>query len=210
MNETSAVCLPTESDSRARRARAAAGPGVATFFADPELGLAAKGSGWDWRLRAYPSLSGLAAMVPVNAPSLRRGFECRWEAVDDHPDVARTKIGRYVSTIQSELWWSLEGHPSTPKYCLPVPSKIQYRRQDRRRYLHLFSRVARVCGGAAARDFRESRLMRRRLARRDESGAKRRRHFAKGQIRAGNDGNENGRLGTVASSFASLENARIA
>ena len=73
-----------------------------------------------------------------------REFECRWEACDDHPnhddpsvvvpegfddseveleDAARTKIGGYASTIQSEPWWDYEEHASAPAYCLQISSE---------------------------------------------------------------------------------------
>jgi hypothetical protein len=58
-----------------------------TFFGAPEPGELAKQNGSDWCLRAYPSLSGLVAIAPPgNAPALKRGFECRWEECDDHPN----------------------------------------------------------------------------------------------------------------------------
>jgi uncharacterized protein YwqG len=116
-----------------------------TFFADPGLGSLSKQNGANWRLRAYPSLSDLAALTPpADAPALKRGFECRWEESDDHPNYddpglvvqegfdnsdveldnrARTKIGGYASSIQSEPWWGYEEHPSAPQYCLQINSE---------------------------------------------------------------------------------------
>jgi hypothetical protein len=117
-----------------------------TFFAN----LAAPGglgraNGDDWHLCAYASLSGLTAMTrPSDTPVLKRGFECRWEACDDHPNyddprrvipagfdddevelenAAFTKIGGYASTIQSEPWWDYEEHSSSPDYCLQINSE---------------------------------------------------------------------------------------
>jgi uncharacterized protein YwqG len=116
-----------------------------TFFVDPALGDLTKQNGADWCLRAYPSLNGLVAMTPApGAAALKRGFECRWEALDDHPNyddpgrvvpdgfddseaelenLARTKIGGYASTIQSEPWWGYEEHAGAPAYCLQINSE---------------------------------------------------------------------------------------
>jgi uncharacterized protein YwqG len=115
------------------------------FFVDPDHGELAKENGADWCLRAYPSLSGLAAIAPPdNAPALKRGFECRWEEADDHPNyddpdrvvpdgfddtdvemesLARTKIGGYPCSIQSEPWWDYDEHPSAPVYGLQINSE---------------------------------------------------------------------------------------
>ena len=116
-----------------------------TFFVDPEFGNLTKENGVDWCLRGYPSLSGLVAMTPpADAAKLNRGFECRWEALDDHPNyddpervvpdgfddlevelenLARTKVGGYSSSIQSEPWWGYEEHPGGPAYCLQINSE---------------------------------------------------------------------------------------
>ena len=85
--------------------------------------------------------------APAGTAKLKRGFECRWEALDDHPNyddpdrvvpegfddsvlenaelenVARTKIGGYASSIQSEPWWGYEEHASAPAYCLQINSE---------------------------------------------------------------------------------------
>jgi hypothetical protein len=112
-----------------------------TFFANPGLDFA-KENGSGWSLRAYPSLTGLVPITPpANAPKLKRGFECSWEACDDHPNyddpdrivpdgfddsdvdlenVDKTKIGGYASSIQSEPWWGYEEHPAAPAYCLQI------------------------------------------------------------------------------------------
>lgn len=116
-----------------------------TFFADADSGPTTKENGGDWRLFAYSSIAGLAPLTPpANAPKLQRGFECRWEAADDHPNyddperitlddfddsevdldnVARTKIGGYASTIQSEPCWGYGDHPSKPVFCLQINSE---------------------------------------------------------------------------------------
>ncbi len=115
-----------------------------TFFAnlDGELG---RENGDDWRVFAYPTLDGLTAMSrPDDAPTLSRGFECRWEACEDHPNyddpdrvvpegfddsevqfenAGNTKVGGYLSTIQSEPWWSTQDHPAKPVYCFQVNSE---------------------------------------------------------------------------------------
>jgi uncharacterized protein YwqG len=115
-----------------------------TFFADPDAAMG-KENGEDWRVIAYTSLSGLSSMNrPIDAPTMTRGFECRWEACEDQPNyddpdrvvpegfddddvelenVARTKIGGYLSTIQSEPWWSSQEHPSEPAYCIQINSE---------------------------------------------------------------------------------------
>jgi uncharacterized protein YwqG len=103
-----------------------------TFCVDRELGELAKENGSDWRLRVYPSLSGLVPInPPADAPKLKRGFECRWEECNDHPDdsegelenMAGTKIGGYASTIQFEPWWEYQEHPASPAYCLQINSE---------------------------------------------------------------------------------------
>jgi uncharacterized protein YwqG len=131
------------------------GVALITFFVDPALGDLAKENGVNWRIRAYPSLKSLVAMTPpANAAKLKRGFECRWEALDDHPNyddpdrvmpegfddseeelenaelenaelenLARTKIGGYASSIQSEPWWGYQEHSSAPAYCLQINSE---------------------------------------------------------------------------------------
>jgi hypothetical protein len=122
-----------------------AGIQMITFFIDPEAGVLQKENGADWRLRAYTSLEGLVPMVaPAGAPKVGKGFECRWEECEDHPNyddpemvipagsrrpridlenVARTKIGGYASTIQSAPWWGHSDHPSNPRYCLQINSE---------------------------------------------------------------------------------------
>ena len=113
-----------------------------TFFVTADGEPRGKENGDDWQLFAYTSMNELTAMVrPGDAPSVKRGFECRWEVCDDHPtsddpdrvvpegfddseveldNVPRTKIGGYPSTIQSEPWWDYEPHPAEPKYCLQI------------------------------------------------------------------------------------------
>jgi len=101
-----------------------AGIHLITFFIDSEFGILNRENGANWILRKYASLGGLARIVaPADAPKLKKGFECRWEQCEDHPNyddpeivkpagshrprtgfdnVAGTKIGGYASTIQSE------------------------------------------------------------------------------------------------------------
>lgn len=115
------------------------------FFLDPDARQLARENGKDWRLLAYPSLQGLVPLArPEGAPVLHKGFECRWEAADDQPNfddparvvpdgfddsevelenLARTKIGGYASTIQSEPWWDCQEHPARPAYCLQINSE---------------------------------------------------------------------------------------
>jgi hypothetical protein len=115
------------------------------FFAGSLDDLLDREDGSNWVLRAYGSLDGLAPLTaPAGAPKGRKGFECLWQEVDDHPDsddpelvpvpgarrpsanfenVVRTKIGGYASIIQSELWWDLEDHPANPKFCFQMNSE---------------------------------------------------------------------------------------
>jgi hypothetical protein len=116
-----------------------------TFFSEPEHGSLEKENGDGWRLRAYRSLTGLAPLTPPeDVATLPRGFECRWEAGDDHPNfddpetvlpegfddsdvelenLERTKIGGYASSVQSEPWWGFEEHPSAPVFALQINSE---------------------------------------------------------------------------------------
>ena len=118
-----------------------------TLFADLDAQPLARDNGDNWVLRAYTSLDGLVELKrPAGAPHLHKGFECSWEAADDHPNyddparvvpdgygdsdeddslenLARTKIGGYLSTIQSEAWWDQQDHPAKPQYCLQINSE---------------------------------------------------------------------------------------
>ena len=118
---------------------------LVTFFIDPELGNLSQDSGSDWILRTYSSLDGLERIAaPAGAPKVKKGFECRWEECEDHPNyddsetvipagsrrprtgfdnVARTKVGGYATTIQSEPWWGYTAHPAEPRYCLQINSE---------------------------------------------------------------------------------------
>ena len=118
---------------------------LVTFFVhtgDVKLG---RENGENWRLRTYKSLDGLTALHrPSDAAALKRGFECRWEALEDHPNyddpekvlpegfddsdvdlenLDCTKLGGYASSIQSEPWWGREDHPARPSFCLQVASE---------------------------------------------------------------------------------------
>ena len=116
-----------------------------TFFVKTGFGSLKKENGNDWRLRAYKSLDGLVPIAaPAKTPSVKRGFECRWEEGEDHPvhddpawivpdgfddseveldHLYRTKIGGYASNIQSEQWWHDGRHPAAPAYCLQINSE---------------------------------------------------------------------------------------
>ena len=100
---------------------------------------------WKFEVRAYQSLEGLVTLEPPGgAPALRKGFECKWEVVDDYPSAEdpdaenprdldlselelpnadRTKIGGWPSLIQSELSWQNEDHAAKPVYCLQINSE---------------------------------------------------------------------------------------
>jgi hypothetical protein len=122
---------------------------VITFFVKGTASALKKENGQGWCLRAYKSLGGLAPIArpekgPGKAPSVKRGFECRWEACDDYPNhddpdlivpdgfdgseieldnVARTKIGGYASSIQSEPWWGYKKHAADPAFCIQIESE---------------------------------------------------------------------------------------
>lgn len=117
---------------------------LVTFFVDADTKLGRE-DGENWRLLTYKSLDGLIALDrPAGAPAMKRGFECRWEALADHPNyddpekvvpegfddsdidlenLAHTKVGGYASTIQSEPWWGLEDHPARPAFCIQIASE---------------------------------------------------------------------------------------
>ena len=116
-----------------------------TFFISPDLGDLSRENGSEWRLRTYGSLEGLVRIpAPADAPKVKKGFECRWEECEDHPNyddpeivtpagsrrpkgemdnVARTKVGGYATTIQSEPWWGHTHHDSDPRFCLQINSE---------------------------------------------------------------------------------------
>lgn len=116
-----------------------------TFFAKTSVSALKKENGKGWCLRAYKSFEGLAPITPpAKVPAIRKGFESRWEECTDNPNhddpdlavpegfddseieldnVARTKIGGYASTIQSEPWWCQKDHPAKPAYCFQINSE---------------------------------------------------------------------------------------
>jgi uncharacterized protein YwqG len=122
-----------------------AGIQLLTFFVDSEMGELGQENGPDWRLRTYASLEGLVKIpAPAGAPKVKKGFECRWEECEDHPNyddseialpagsrrprgdldnVARTKIGGYATTIQGAPWWGNERHPAEPRFCVQINSE---------------------------------------------------------------------------------------
>jgi uncharacterized protein YwqG len=101
------------------------GIALIAFFVDPKLGNLEQENGTNWQLRTYTSFEGLIPLTPPsNAPSLKKGFECRWEeAADEDGDLAFTKIGGYPSEIQSEPWWDYQAHPAEPQFCLQINSE---------------------------------------------------------------------------------------
>jgi hypothetical protein len=116
-----------------------------TLFVDPSMSSFEEENGANWCLRTYQSVDGLVKSVrPANAPRARRGLECSWQECTDHPNhddpekvlpagfddsdlelenVARTKIGGYVTTVQSEPWWDYRGHPTNPAYAFQIASE---------------------------------------------------------------------------------------
>lgn len=106
-----------------------AGVQLITFFLDfDDLGQLGDENGEHWRLNTYSSLEGLVPLAkPAGAPTLRKGFECRWEAAEDSEDdddnLARTKIGGYPTMVQAEPWWDFREHPANPAYCMQINSE---------------------------------------------------------------------------------------
>lgn len=116
-----------------------------TFFVRADPAALGEQNGQHWCLRSYPTLEGLQPLaVPPAAPRLAKGFECAWEALDDHPcpedpervrisgarwpargfdNQVRSKIGGYASLIQGEPWWALRDHPARPVFALQVNSE---------------------------------------------------------------------------------------
>ena len=100
---------------------------------------------WRFEMRTYSSTDGLVTLEPPShTPALRKGFECKWESVDDYPchedpdaqnprdldagelelpNSERTKIGGWPNLIQSELCWQTQDHPAKPVYCLQIASE---------------------------------------------------------------------------------------
>ena len=122
------------------------GVALLTFFLEFEGRKDGDGdSGFRFELRTYGSTGGLVTLEPpAGAPALRKGFECRWEAVDDYPchedpdaenprdldtselelpNDARTKIGGWPNLVQVELSWQADEHPARPRYCLQMASE---------------------------------------------------------------------------------------
>ena len=97
-----------------------------TFFVNRELGAFGDENGANWEFRCYPSLDRLVQRVaPSGSPSIKKGFECRWEECNDtsRNNAARTKIGGFPTEIQSEPWWDYRDHPAKPAYCLQINSE---------------------------------------------------------------------------------------
>jgi len=116
-----------------------------TLFVKEDCDTLAEENGTDWCLRAYKTLDGLVpSIAPPGTPKVKKGFECRWEECEDHPNpddpdlvsvpgtrrprsnfenVIRTKVGGYASTLQAEPWWDSRAHASQPKYCLQINSE---------------------------------------------------------------------------------------
>ena len=98
-----------------------------TFFVDMEAGEYDEENGSNWIVRTYSRLDDLTPLnIPENS-TFKRGFQCRWELVEDHRsykrNVHRTKVGGYPSEIQAEQWWDLRDHPDQPQYCLQIDSE---------------------------------------------------------------------------------------
>lgn len=123
-----------------------------TVFMDVEARRLGRENGDGWLLRAYSRLDGLQPLAIPTTATVPRGFEVRYEQVDDHPlgddpelkvvpgfnrkdakleHIFRTKIGGYASNIQSVQWWwdtnhpeeKLREHPSRPRYCFQIASE---------------------------------------------------------------------------------------
>ena len=119
-----------------------------TLFITPGAGLGTdmieEVDGRKWVLRTYDSLEGLVPLVVPQGCTFKRGFEGKWDLVDDFPvyddpDIILpegfknsdahldnfhcTKIGGFASNIQSEQWWANGTHPANPKYCFQIDSE---------------------------------------------------------------------------------------
>jgi hypothetical protein len=123
-----------------------------TVFVDIQARKLGRANGEGWLVRAYSRLDGLRPLVIPAGATVPRGFEVRYELVQDHPvyedpeltilpgfnhngvhleNIHRTKIGGYASSIQSEQWWwhtytpeeILPGHSSLPRYCFQIASE---------------------------------------------------------------------------------------
>ncbi len=111
-----------------------------------------KQNGDGWLVREYKSLDGLLPMTIPDGATVDRGFEVRYDQVDDYPvyddpeikqvdgfdssnvhldNVYRSKIGGYASNIQSEQWWGYAvNHDDKglvdrycPSYCFQIASE---------------------------------------------------------------------------------------
>ncbi len=119
---------------------------LVTFFANADdAGTLGQENGENWVLRAYKSLDGLTQLTaPAGAPKVRKGFECLWQEMEDHPEpedpelvpvpgtrrprsnfenLVRTKVGGYASCLQSEPWWGHTKHAADPKFCIQINSE---------------------------------------------------------------------------------------
>lgn len=120
-----------------------------TLFMDMQARELGRENGQGWLIRTYSTLDDLSPLdIPMGA-TMPRGFEVRYEVMEDHPDysdpelklvpgfdrsnihldnIGRTKIGGYASLVQSEEWWwhtytpdeMLPGHPSLPRFCFQL------------------------------------------------------------------------------------------
>ena len=128
------------------------GIALLTVFMDMQAQRYGRENGDGWLVRTYDRLEGLQPLVIPPGATVPRGFEVRYEVIEDHPvyddpelqvvpgfdqrgvhleNIHRTKIGGYASNIQSEQWWGdadtpeemSPGHPSLPRYCFQIASE---------------------------------------------------------------------------------------
>jgi uncharacterized protein YwqG len=123
-----------------------------TVFIDKDARILGHDNGDGWLVRAYDRLDDLRPLTIPQGATVPRGFEVRYDLVDDQPvyddpdvivpagydhddvhldNVHRTKIGGYASNIQSEQWWHYysmpedaeQFQPSQPRYCFQIASE---------------------------------------------------------------------------------------
>lgn len=127
------------------------GLALITVFIDPDAYFG-KENGDGWLIREYSSLDGLQRLAIPDGQTVYRGFEARYDLVDDYPvyddpdcqavpgfdstdihldNVSRTKIGGFASNIQSEQWWSDAVNPDdkqlvdefSPAFCFQIATE---------------------------------------------------------------------------------------
>lgn len=126
-----------------------------TVFIDPKAYFG-KENGDGWLIRDYKSIEGLRPLSIPDGQTVYRGFEVRYDLVDDYPafddpdlqtvpgfdssgihldNVGRSRIGGFASNIQSEQWWSYAVNPAErqlvdkfqPAFCFQIATEDKVR-----------------------------------------------------------------------------------